>query len=84
MYFLNIQFTYKWSDYQKTDADICYQRVNAVEDAFVSVFSRFSAQIYKQYRRKEKDCFTLFACTYMLLSIEIGLVRFGYIDKGIN
>lgn len=62
-YFTNIQFAYKWNDYRKTETDICCQRVNAVGDVFISVFSRFSAQKYTQYRRKEKDCFALFAST---------------------
>ncbi|EEC97239.1 hypothetical protein PRABACTJOHN_01338 [Parabacteroides johnsonii DSM 18315] len=33
---------------------------------------------------KKNTIFFLFASIHTLLSIEIGLVRFGYIDKRIN
>lgn len=49
---------------------------------FVSVFSCSAlAQRYKNNADQKQKCFFLLTSTYILQSIEIGLVSFGYIDK---
>ena len=54
-----------------------------VGDVFISVFPRFSVKNRHDTGEKKNTVF-LFACIYILLSIKVGLVRFGYVDKGIN
>lgn len=39
---------------------------------------------HKSNAGEKKNTVFLFASIYILLSIKVGLVRFGYIDKGIN
>ena len=40
--------------------------------------------IRKNKAGEKRNNLFLFASIYILLSIKVGLVRFGYIDKGIN